>query len=238
MERFNEFPMDIQSEILINHHSYLRVKKNLNKKLFYDRHCDKPISVNEFLVYINTNPDDFIIFTVSVEHDSPVFRIYQFESGYLNTLKLYIEQQDADEYILITNYNYSDHTIEELFEIIEYDELYFDIQTTYNIISRRNCEEISSGYNKKITKDIFNKHANINIVNNIYSYFDLYKTLLYQAYNYNLLFNKPVQLNDNIETIIFNTEGIVVDGDIEEVIDDMMEEYYFKNDILNIISKF
>lgn len=236
MNHFNKFPIDVQSEILSQHPSYFRIKKNLNEKLFYDRYCQKPISASEFLSYIkDENPSTFVIFTLS----DATFNIYYFDNGVRYT-KLYIEETDVDEYVVTMQYTYDNMSVQELLEIIKYDEIYFDLITTFKIASRRNCEKISSGYNKQYTLSVFNEHAKDLQAFDLFSYFNLCKTLLYYSYNYDLLAHQSPRMalhRSGIGEIIFNTNGDIINEDqtFQEIIEDMILDYDFKNDIIDMI---
>ena len=248
MERFTHFPTDIQSEILHYTPYYRRVKKNLNEQLFYDRYCHKPITVNEFLSYLqDENPSQFILFTSHIDY-FPKFTLYHFNKGYITTRTLYIYEEDVDTYAVSMTYANSRLPITDLLYEID-NEIDYDLKTTYNIFNRRNCEKISPGYAKKMTLNLFNEHikgvSNTQKDINLYSYFDLCKTLIYYSNNYDLLAisDGPLAANQlprialhrsGIEEILFNSLGEMIEGD-EELIENMIEEYDFKESIINMI---
>jgi hypothetical protein len=130
-------------------------------------------------------------------------------------------------------------SIQELLITIDYDEIFYDLKTTFNILSRRNCQAISPGYNVKTTLSIFNQHV-INIKKiNLYSYFDICMKLIYYANNYDLLSAQSPRMalhRSGIGELIFNSEGKLVDGD-PEIIIDIFNEYNFKDEIINMILK-
>ena len=239
MNPFNQIGLDLQSEILKYNPSYFSVKKHLNQNLFYHQYCDQPISVNEFLSYLHDEqPNQFIIFT---ETDLPTFTHHFFQAKKGMSIKtLYIEEEDVNEYAVTMTYTHSNvkfKGLKELLNNIDYDKIYFDLKTTFNILSRRNCEQISPGYNKRLTLSIFNEHVLSYDSLNLYSYFDLCKTLIYYTNNYDLLSNQLPRIalhRSDIGEIIFNSEGAVVGGD-EEIIQDMFSEYNFKDNIIEMI---
>ena len=235
MNRFNDMAFDLQSEILKYNPSYLSVRKNLDTNLFYDRYCNQPITVKEFISYINDeHPSQFMIFT---ETDIPTFTLYKYNNDHNTIRTLFIEEMDINEYVVDMEYTHSNHTPEELLNSIDYDQIYFDLKTTFNILSRRNCEQISSGYNTRMTLSIFNQHATDYHGLNLYSYFDLCKKLIYYSNNYDLLSNQLPRIalhKSGIEEIVFDITGDVIEGD-EEIIADIIREYDFKDDIINMI---
>ncbi len=243
----NTIGEDLQSEILKYNPSYLQVKKNLNKNLFYNHYCNQEITVKEFLSYIHDEePPQYIIFT----YKKDTFMQYLYNDNHVNVKTLYInknedfsldsddaDESEKDEYRLGMNYRYMKIKPEKLLTMITYDEIYYDLKTTFNILSRRNCENISPQYNTKKTLSIFNQHIRDFKSINLYSYFDLCANLIYYANNYDILSNQLPRMalhRSNIDEIIFNQEGEVIEGDLD-IIEDMINEYNFKDEIIQMI---
>lgn len=242
MDQFNEFPLDVQSEILQSNPSYFRIKKNLNQNLFYNRYCNQPISNKEFISYVN-DIDRFIVFTLDLDEQAlPVFNVYLFNNGVATVRSLYIEEVDVDEYEIYMVYTPYNITIEEVLDE-PHEEVYFDLKTTYDIISRRNCEQIVPGHNKKYVLNDFNKYVvNDFDYTNLYSYFDLCKQLIYYSHNYDMLLGQLPRIalhRSYIGDIKYNKNGDMIDEespDADDIIKDMIKEYNFKDEIVELIS--
>ena len=248
MNQFNSIGEDLQSEILKYNPSYLRVKKNLNKNLFYNHYCNQDITVKEFLSYIrDEEPSQYIIFTYAKNF---TFMQYIYKDDYVNVKTLSIDknedfsldsddadESDDDEYRLDMHYTLKKMRPGKLLTMITYDEIYYDLKTTFNILSRRNCEMISPQYNIKKTLSIFNQHIRDFKSINLYNYFDLCANLIYYANNYDILSNQLPRLalhRSGIDEISFNQEGEVIEGDLD-IIEDMIDEYNFKDEIIQMI---
>ncbi len=241
MDRFTDFPLDIQSEILKRNPHYFRVKKNLNEQLFFNQYCNQPITMNEFLSYINdTDPIQVIIFTSLIENGSPLFRVFHYHNGMVSSTELSIQEEDVNEYNVELQYTFNTpKTIEDLLNV-KYDELYYDLKTTFNIVNRRNCEKILSGYSKNYTLSVFNEHSPIDLTTltdiDLYTYFDLCKQLIYYSYNYDILLDQlpRVPLYRGIPLLIFNGLGDFEDYDIEDI-EDLIDEYNYSQDIILLL---
>ncbi len=231
MDLFNSIGIDLQSEILKYNPSYFQVKKNLDKNLFYNRYCNQPISIHEFLSYIQAErPPEFIIYTGT----DTTFTSYIFKGSF--TIKeMYIFEEDINEFSIDMTYKPSRLSPKALLNTIKYEQIYFDLRTTFNILSRRSCEQISPGYNTRMTLFIFNQHTSTFKHLDLYSYFDLCKTLIYDANNYDLLSNQTLRMalhRSGISKLTFNSVGDLIEG---TGIEKMIIEYDFKDEIVDMI---
>lgn len=136
------------------------------------------------------NQKKYIIYA---ENDQS-FNSYFFKNGGVDVKSLYLDEVDEDEYGLEMEYNYKNYTPEEVLSVARGDKIYYDLKTTYNILSRRNCERISPGYNKRMTLTIFLKHTLEDDRNAFYAYFSLCKRAIYYANNYDLLNNNKLRI--------------------------------------------
>jgi hypothetical protein len=229
MKGFDNIPMELQSEILKQHPKYLTIKKNLDKQAFYQQYCDLPISLNEF---INSFKTPCIVYSSNIdEEDLPEFTVHIIHDNHVNVHMLFIDNVDQDEFIVNTiSISYIPYNnIKQYLDSFNYNEIYYDIKTTFNILKNRNCENIKPGYATSQTMKIVNNLTkNIN-VDNLYSFFDACQQLLYLSTSYDLLQEEDIKniLNtQELENILFDNQGDLISDDtlIQDIIENTVKK--------------
>lgn len=204
----DNLPVDIKQEILKYNPYYYRLNKDIyNKNLYYNNHCHLPISKQELFNYINdVVPRSFYIFT---EDSTGILTIHEFDiyDG-INYVYDITQLYKADVYngsIIKLNTKSNFFSINTLQITIDFiinlykntNIVYFDIYTTYNILSRRqSCIGINPNYNKEITLNFIKSMlTKVNIVD-LNSYFEWTKQIMYLYYHsiIDIDFNDPTDV--------------------------------------------
>jgi hypothetical protein len=234
MKQFNDLPLELQSEILIHNPKYLTINKKLDKHTFYQEYCDLPISVNEFINYfIKQNKTPCIIYSNNIdEEDLPEFTVHIIHEDHVDVHMLFIDNTDEDEFIVntITMSYIPYNNIKDYINSFNYNVIYYDVKTTFNILKNRNCESIKPGYAYMMTMKIVNYYTPKINVDNLYSFFDECKKILYMTTNYDLLIGQDIKniLNTmRLEDILFNSQGDMISDD--DVIQHAIENTKFNN---------
>lgn len=230
MESFSNLPLELQSEILKNRPDYPSIsKKTFDQQLFYKQYCHLDISEHEFINYINNHqPDKFIIYTNSInDEDLPEMITYIFTKN--NTYKvdsymLTIDNIDVEEYsVHIHHYRRDYEDIASFLDELYYTDIYYDIQTTFNILNLRTCQQIDPNYSKNFTIKIIEDKTPVIEVDNLNSFYDLCKKLIYLNTNESIHKNKTIILNFYISNIVFNGLGEIVNDAQYDIIQRMID---------------
>lgn len=227
MDTFTELPLEIQNEILINNPLYPRINKQIyDKNLFYQKYCNLPISHEEFINYINkVNPNTFIIyFTATDDQDMPELNTFIFRKKN-NIYKVYqymlsIDNIDVEEYSLnIHSFVKQISTLSNFLSEYHFDNVYYDLITTYNIFKSRQCQTINQNYAGEQTIKIMSKKTPFLEVEDLYSFFDLIKKLIYLHTNDLLLKNEYINtiIHYTVSNIIFDPTGEMIDDNFDKI---------------------
>lgn len=236
-------PLEVQGEILKNLPNYPRIsKKTYDPNLYYKQYCHKPISEQEFINYINTyNPKKFIVYVTAInDEDMPEMNIFLFNNKkHVDSYMLTIDNIDVEEYSIHNHYFKRDYNdIESFLDEIYYSDIYYDVLTTFNILNLRECQKINPNYSKQYTIDIVNeKTPNLN-VDNMYSFYELCKKLIYLHTNQLLLHDKIKNvLAYSISNITFDGLGEIIDDTQYDKIQTMIDHYTpYKTEIIDLIN--
>jgi hypothetical protein len=242
---FTDLPFELQGEILKYTSNYPHIsKKTYNPNLYYQQYCKQSIKKQEFINYVNIyNPKNFIIYTNAFNHvNMPEFLTYIISENIVTTVALTIYMTEyMTKYRVEVNYyrNYYEDIYSFMNEI-NYNDIYYDIFTTYNILNLRECQKIYSKYSKQYTIDIINeKTPGIN-VNDMYSFYELCKKLIYLHSNETLLYdNKQTVLFYDTTFVTFDVTGEIINENIDKIFDNIqvMINHYapYKQKMIEII---
>lgn len=129
---YNKFPKDIKYEIVKNLSSYRTLNKELYRdKVAYEKFCQLPISMNELKNYIETNNHHIYIFTPT-HHGLSIIDIYRGFAAYY-VLRIKFNR-------IITQYHKLPYQFKDIIPYIN-NETYYDMITTYYILTNRDCDE-------------------------------------------------------------------------------------------------
>lgn len=219
---------------------------------FYEKNCDKPISKNEIIKYVNTNPKKLGIVEVDEDidedEDDPYIqtgvRFSYFTRKFLqsdsysaeyDTIAVRSEENTHDFYVMNYFGGVGSPNIDTLIDYI--NTRYFincDLLTIYNIYNNRgDCMNVNKNYAKNKIIDFLKKPLKQDSLYTIYYY---YKYLLLTMFMFdieykvfeletlNLQFKNPqiTSINHN-----FNTPDDII-NDVEEIMENAvdMDEYY------------
>lgn len=213
------FPVELHAEIFKYLPNQKRISKELNRYnqvFFYNQYHDLEITKHEFLGYIQTMPQHFILFyeknntTCVRKMDEYIIYIFDYINGYyqLSILNIVMDiNDDCDKYnlsliddeIRAIDVSY----IEKLY--LELDPIYigFDLVTLSNILTKRNIN-----LNADYTKQYILNHINDNtyIINhdivNMFSYFEMIKTVFYIDFNISMFDNPEIDKQKNLNMIM------------------------------------
>ncbi len=179
----------MQREVLKYNPLFFRMNKNLyDENLFYQYQCHLPISKNEFITYLLTKPDRFVIF-----HQNTVDFYILFDRNLYTRIRSVVQREPLSITIKVTEKGVS------LFKLINeevMDNRQFDVTTTFNILKQRTqCMRFNPNYSKQQTIRLFKEHlrqyeATIDsfeewVINQLYFY-------------YNDLGDYPEEVSDNL----------------------------------------
>lgn len=245
-ERFNELPLDLQTNIL-NYSRYgksiSKISKEHNAKIFYDKYCPLPIGKNELINYIEQYLPNYF-FIVTINEFAFILSIFTYMGtiGYRANIYRYTNYSSLIKY-------YSDFTTlsikgikDEINFIFNQSKQYhntileIDVELTMSIVSQRQCKDMRRNYANQFV---------INQFENTLDYFDnlelpddrteLFVTVLRNLY---LLINYHILSNESIDDI----EEYVNDTINTDDYDRLIEEYYadyqpFYDDLRNLFDK-
>lgn len=159
-DTYASLPFDVRLSILKNKPFFPQISKqyyNEGKKEFYDTYCDKPISTNEVLKYvIEDEPQHMIIYEILNIQNYYSYNIYILTKKVTSILSYHVnhitvDNQNGDQDSLY--YAFGEYHIDDIVSFLTTSntKVYYDIQTVYNIATRRtNCMVIND-YNRTFT---------------------------------------------------------------------------------------
>ena len=249
---FNNLPLETQLEILKYNPSSRRLTKKHHiegKNIFNQMYCDKKISHIEFVNYIQENqPDNFVIYGVQDERYHESYSVLQFTKKDLFfykvvEIKLKLDQIDYDEYKYGLYFSTYGIDVMDLLNINLDHILYYDINSTYNIIEKRQCN--GKNYIQNQIDTIVKHNNGYNDSNKLYN--NLIKLIYLMSNTYDTIDIDNIQsiLNMDFEDIIFNGEDhIISESDVDfsnekSIFGTKIKDYYneLNNDILNYIEE-
>ena len=210
-------PLDTQLEILKYYPKFRTLSSQYNKEinLFYDMHCNDPISKNEYMNYVKSAK----IFIICDENHCFVFKKKGKDMYSVYGVSIEIENIDIDEYTVsskIDSIKYVD--LDYIYYLIQSD-IKFDFMSIATILKYRSCEIIRPGYTKNYLK-IKNKDYDLT---SIYGVYDQLSNLLYLIMNKNLIEGNGVV--PEFPHLIYDSNDELVSGNLEEY-EDIIQFFY------------
>ncbi len=218
----NNLPLDTQLEILKYYPKFRTLSSQYNKeiKLFYDMHCDDPISKKEYIDYVKS-AKKFIIFIENQE--SYHCFVFKKEKNMYSVYSVYIEitNIDVDEYTISSNVNkYSLVDLDYIIHLIDSNGI-FDLISMADILKSRSCEMIKPGYTKKYLK-IKYKNYDLTSITGLYQQV---RDLLYLIMNKNLIEGNNIVPNLP-ELLIYDSNDELINEDYLEEYEDIIKFFY------------
>ena len=164
---FNNFPLDVQIEILVNIPSFRQLNKQFHKEgqhAFIQRYCSLPISKNEFVKYQQHfngtifKMDDYgltAIYLRTDENKNTAIQLlpkpYPISSRYYSNCIVYTNSCLGDHY----------HSYEKMSKCIHYicTPLFYDLKSTFEILQNRNCFNIDYEFKKNYLNGLFKSNG-------------------------------------------------------------------------------
>lgn len=158
---FSELPAEIQLKILEEFPELLKSSLSLNKEIrqlilptFAKKFCSMPISVNEFLQYVNMRPSSFGVWYNII----PRYQFYLYVELFKDTYFVIDTAIDVDDdmlYVIASWINYDDRveyvikSTSHIISLISSKNCTFDLKTQYSILmQRRPCIDYQENYAK------------------------------------------------------------------------------------------
>lgn len=145
MEQFDQLPTEIQTHVLKEYPNFRQINTQQYKEkyLFDTLYCNLSVSKKEFLNYLKSGVKNFVIYHIQ----DVITDIYSF-SYYNNTYELlqysmFIDNDDIDEFVIgndkVVDQSYDgwDDLVEN---VLELDNIYYDVKTVNYIVSKRGCQ--------------------------------------------------------------------------------------------------
>lgn len=230
----------MQREILkYNPHLYSLSKDEYNKNLYYEYQCDLPISKEELLRYVfDENPGKFSIFAEQQDYlscfnfDKYDTHIYQYDVEYLKIGHIYTDWEGVI-YDIENNSRFI-HGSVGLASLIEniyhqFNPIYFDIDTIFNILSRRkSCLRINPYYNKIQTINILYNIIYPIQVEDLDTFYGWVKQLYYLKHHNITSFPKTF-----IQNIKFNNNNVTKNQEI--LLKNLVSNHNYRFSIDNVV---
>lgn len=174
--------------------------RQLNKQIydeskisFYQRNCDKPLSKQEIIKYINTKPKKLgIVFLYEAEEDDYFENTIKFsyltkqffKSAYAaeyNSINIFLNYNNNDYFVENNFENMGTPTIDTLIDIINDKHIFdYDLLTIYNIYKNRgDCMRVNKNYAKN---KVLNELNNILDIQD--TFFEIYYCYEYLILNF------------------------------------------------------
>jgi hypothetical protein len=131
-----ELPKDMKYEIVKNLSFYRTLNKELHKDTssYYEKFCNKPITINEFKKYIESGEEGYLI----TPKDNELYIIYVTHRNVpTSTAYIYHIKQTNRLITHSKRINYEDFNINDYINT----DSYYDMITTFYILEKRDCHQ-------------------------------------------------------------------------------------------------
>ena len=214
----NKLPTDIQAEVMKSQSFYPRIAKSIyDPKLYYDKYCDKKISMTEFLTYIEeVKPDKFAVFSFEGP-DISCLNFFKINNESYKNQAVYVRKTIHIIYFVLEEWFTT--SISEIIQQLRKRSnkpYFFDLQTTYTILQRRKqCYDYNFDYGKEYVMNELALYTQPIVVHDKLSLFNYYKQLMYVDAN-----NGHLRNASNV--VVFNTDGLPYD---RKMLDEFLQTY-------------